>query len=209
MSSYHDRVVREAIEFLTADGTKVPMGVSHWDAFIKAHANAGTVRIPVQFGHWQSTSAFYYVLESVGSKRMVYFRQLTDQPARFGDCYGFFGFHDFAGFRLGTPIMIVEGIVDWWQAKRFYPHVLATFHVGLSQYQWHVLYSMTRKLIVGFDRDSAGATGTRRVVGQAAEMGMKTKVVVPVHKDFGEYTDAPDAEYLIERHKSVLAKAEW
>jgi hypothetical protein len=209
MAGYHDKVIREAIEFLSTDGTKISMGVPHWDHFIAAHERAGSVRIPVQFGHWQSTSAFYYVWEAVGAKRMVYFRQLTDQPARFGDCYGFFGFHSFASFKLGQPIMVVEGIIDWFVAQRIYPFVLAAFHVGLSAYQWHILRSLTRRIIVGFDRDSAGASGSRGVVAQAKELGMKTKVLVPVHKDFGDYVTSSDSDYLVERHKTVLQKAAW
>lgn len=209
MAAYHDRVISEAFEFLQTDGTKQPMNIEHWDQFIQHYKNSGTVRIPVQFGHWKSDSAFYYVLESVGTKRMVFIKQLTSQPTRFGDCYGFFGFHTFRRYKMGRPIMVVEGIVDWWQARRIYPFVLCCFHVGLSQYQWHILRSLTRKIIVGFDKDEAGASGTRSVVLQAEELGIKTKVLTPAHKDFGDYAKDSDSEYLIERHKALLKKAVW
>ena len=209
MISHKDRVISESYDTLLREGGKRPLGIKRWDLLISDLENSGSVKIPMAFGNAHVEGSFYYVLEKVGRQRLVFVRPLQGNRLRFGECFGFYGFSHFQGYRLGNPIVVVEGLADWVVVRKIHPFALVSFHVGLSQYQWHIIRNLTRKLILAFDRDEAGSQSLRQVSDRGSLLKVKTKPLIPVLKDFGEYAESSDSAYLIERHKQFLQRIVW
>lgn len=62
-------------------------------------------------------------------------------------------------FSYGTPIMVVEGVLDAEVASLFYPWVLATLTSKISEPQAFLLSCLTNTLILSFDNDESGEAG--------------------------------------------------
>lgn len=63
-------------------------------------------------------------------------------------------------FKYGDPVILVEGLLDCDVIKQYYPNTMAVLTSGLTKNQTAVLTRLTNNVILMFDNDEAGKTGT-------------------------------------------------
>ncbi len=93
-------------------------------------------------------------------------------------------------FKYGTPIVVVEGIADCDALKEIYPAVIAVKSSSLSLLQVSLLASLTNKVIIALDNDTAGEKGARLAEGRLHKLGVHTMTIKhPREKDSGSIYD--------------------
>ena len=99
-------------------------------------------------------------------------------------------------FKFGTPIMVVEGVLDAEVASLAYPWVLATLTSKISEAQVFLLSMLTRTIVVSFDNDPAGEKGLRFSTGYLRKWGLQWVDLSPPRrmKDWGDLLSLPREE---------------
>lgn len=90
-------------------------------------------------------------------------------------------------FKYGTPIILVEGLLDCDVVKQYYPNTLAVLTSGLTKNQTAVLTRLTNRVILMLDNDDAGETGTF-----LSNKAIKDKCIVRVFKHHAKCKDPGD-----------------
>lgn len=99
-------------------------------------------------------------------------------------------------FVYGTPIMIVEGVLDAEVASLVYPWVVATLTAKISEPQAFLLSCLTSTLIESFDNDEAGEKGAHFSKKHLRKWGLKPLHFPPPRavKDWGDLLGKPRDE---------------
>ena len=108
-------------------------------------------------------------------------------------------------FVYGTPIMVVEGVLDAEVASLAYPWVLATLTSKISEAQAFLLSTLTGTVILSFDNDEAGAKGTRFSTPHLTKWGIKYVDMRPGGvKDWGDLLSCPREKMQDELNRLVM-----
>lgn len=101
-----------------------------------------------------------------------------------------------APFVYGTPIMIVEGVLDAEVASLVYPWVLATLTSKVSEAQVFLLSHLTNTLVMSFDNDEAGEKGLHFSKKHFVKWGLRHFKLQPPRsmKDWGDLLGLPREE---------------
>ncbi len=97
-------------------------------------------------------------------------------------------------FVYGTPIMVVEGVLDAEVASLAYPWVLACLTSKVSEAQAFLLSMLTSVVVLSFDNDEAGDKGTKFSIPHLQKWGLRYTDLRPSKrvKDFGELLSLPE-----------------
>jgi len=163
------------------------LGVIRWDQLLDVYAASGTVTIPVEIGVQVMAEPFYFLFEKVGNNEMLFIRPLKGEQWSIGDAYGFLGFSDFTGFKIGMPVITVEGAADLYTLKRYYRYVLSTNGAKMSVKQQYFLSNITKDVWLGYDNDEAGYTAYLQAKRALVRWGVSSKRLMPLdqYKDWG------------------------
>lgn len=102
-----------------------------------------------------------------------------------GNFYGL-GMLD-SDFKYGTPIILVEGLMDCDVVKQYYNNTMAVLTSGLTKNQVAVLTRLTNKVILMLDNDDAGKKGTKSSLRAISDVcDVKTFTHYPTLKDAGD-----------------------
>lgn len=115
-----------------------------------------------------------------------------------------FGFAGFKGFKLGDPIVIVEGSKDciYWQ-KNLYPFTLAALTAGISRDILILLKLLTNSLVIAYDNDSAGKKTAKDSIEAAQAAEFKVQQFLPDGQyDWADLFDKAE-------HKAFPTKRRW
>lgn len=95
-------------------------------------------------------------------------------------------------FTYGTPVVLVEGMLDHESMRRFTPNVMAVLTASLSTFQVSVLTTLTNRVVLCLDNDEAGINGTKRATFKLRENRIHYDVIrLPKSmKDPGELLEA-------------------
>ena len=119
----------------------------------------------------------------------------------------FYGLGDLSeDFTYGTPIVLVEGHADRDMMKQIYPNTLAIMTSALSTNQVDVLKSLTDKVILMLDNDSAGWNGYYKAKKQLKDINVRLLRHAGNLTDAGQLADMkmnndPDFQYYASSYK--------
>ncbi len=145
--------------------------------------NKEVIFIPIEF---TDLTIYAFQLRSLTQKK--FYNVIIDD--RFPLCYGFYDFYD---YKLGDPIILVEGIKDLYAIKYYYKYALAYMTSQLNSKLYDFLrYNVTSKLYMILDNDKAG----RRLLWNEKYEGFNKFLLIS--KDSGEYFDKMDKNILLQ-----------
>jgi 5S rRNA maturation endonuclease (ribonuclease M5) len=90
-------------------------------------------------------------------------------------------------FKYGTPIVLVEGLLDCDVVKQFYNNTMAVLTSSLTKNQIAVLTRLTNNVILLFDNDEAGKAGNKK-----SYYAIKDKCKVTIMDHYPKLKDAGD-----------------
>lgn len=135
-----------------------------------------------------------FVLRSFGTPKDPKRKFLTYAPKEVRVWYGWEAFED---YRVGEPIIVTEGIKDALALRQYYPYVVACMGAaGVTRTSARILSKLTRKVVLAFDGDIAGAKGASKaakvLAGEAVEA--VAACAPPALKDYGALWLRPEAD---------------
>lgn len=98
-----------------------------------------------------------------------------------------FGFYDFKDYEADSPIILTEGMKDSLYVKTVYPYTLSVNTSGLTVTNLEIIKCLTNKIIIIYDNDDTGRRNSKTESERLSREGISNKVIVPWHKDAGEY----------------------
>lgn len=109
-----------------------------------------------------------------------------------------YGWHRFASYKRGMPIILTEGVKDGDVVSTVYPYVLSMLTSDMSEDTGKLLASMTSDVGLMLDNDKGGVFGVRECTRKLAKRGVRVKSSTPmIVKDFGAYILRPNLMRLL------------
>ena len=95
--------------------------LKRWDKVLSLTPYSGFCAVPIKLGYKPLVEPFYWVVEVLNDQASIIVKPVKGEPYRIGEVYGFYGFSNFTDFKLGSPIVVVEGMADWAAIRSIYP----------------------------------------------------------------------------------------
>lgn len=118
-----------------------------------------------------------------------------------------FGLQDFRDFKLGSPIVLNEGVKDNLFVKQYYKYSISCLTNSININVLNMLMNITENFVVAFDTDSRGAKGSKKLIKIIQKNGGSATPMYTTYsvKDWGEFFDVGMNEETLKDHmKSML-----
>lgn len=197
----YDEDIYDAALVLNRVGKKRHLGVARWDNLLDVYAASGTVTVPVEIGAQIMAEPFYFLYEKIDTQEMLFIRPLKGEQWSIGDVYGFLGLSDFEDFKIGMPIITVEGAADLHTVKQYYKYCLSTNGAKMSVKQQYILSNLTKDVWLGYDNDEAGNTAYSNAKRALLRWGVQSRRLTPLdqYKDWGKMGESEWGRKMLER----------
>lgn len=183
---FKKKEVREFLDVIEPVAHKGHLGLKRWDMFVDYYPHSGIVSLPMKVGYNEFKIPFYFYVEKVFEEEALFIKPVEGEPYRVGLVWNFFGLHNFGSYRMGWPVIIVEGTSDWRALIEHYPYVLASMTAKISLKQLYFLYGLGADVYVGFDLDDAGTQGFKKYSDRCVKLGMTPRTLTCPAGDWGK-----------------------
>lgn len=96
-------------------------------------------------------------------------------------------YREFSKFKYNTPVILTEGAMDCEYLSKHYPYVFSYLRAEVGGTLLETFSRFTKKIILAGDNDQRGIEGNVKSEKKAHRFGIKTTVILPKQKDWGEY----------------------
>lgn len=163
-------------------------------ASLLSHIPTGSDKRISAFHSFVNSDPYFWMLPLKTAKDSIYgfvLKSYTRKQYRNVFCNSnisaFYGWKEFGDFKTNYPIILTEGVKDCIVLKKLYPFSLACLTTGLHGLKdYEIIRSLTDKVVLAYDNDSAGRVATEKNFKKLQEFGIKVQKAYYPTGDIGE-----------------------